>query len=52
MGLEFDFKYALEGIPKILSGLPVTIILAVVVMGVSMPFWILLAAIRGMAKRA
>ena len=51
MGLEFDFTYALEGIPKILSGLPVTVILAVVVMGVSMPFGILLAAIRRSGNR-
>jgi len=46
LALEFDFRYAIEGIPRILSGLPLTIILAVVVIGVSMPFGILLAAAR------
>jgi len=44
--LDFDFKYALEGIPKILSGLPLTILLAVIVMGVSMPVGIGLAGLR------
>jgi len=49
--IEFDFKYAIEGIPKILSGLPITILLAVVVMGVSLPFGILLAGVRRSGHR-
>jgi His/Glu/Gln/Arg/opine family amino acid ABC transporter permease subunit len=44
--LEFDFRYAIEGIPRILSGLPITILLTVVVMGTSLPFGIVLAAAR------
>jgi His/Glu/Gln/Arg/opine family amino acid ABC transporter permease subunit len=48
---EFDFRYALEGIPRILSGLPVTVALAVVVMGTSLPFGILLAGARRSRSR-
>ncbi len=44
--LQFDFRYALEGLPRILSGLPITVLLTVVVMGVSLPFGILLAGAR------
>jgi His/Glu/Gln/Arg/opine family amino acid ABC transporter permease subunit len=44
--IEFDFRYAIEGIPKILLGLPITILLTVVVMAVSLPFGIALAGAR------
>ena len=42
--IEFDFRYAIEGLPKILLGLPITILLTLVVMAVSLPFGILLGA--------
>ncbi|MBM4409454.1 MAG: amino acid ABC transporter permease [Chloroflexi bacterium] len=44
--IEFDFRYAIEGIPQILGGLPITILLTVVVMGASLPFAIVLAGAR------
>lgn len=51
LGLEFDFRYAIEGLPKILSGLPLTVLLTVVVMAVSLPFGIVLAAARRSRNR-
>lgn len=50
-GIQFDFRYALEGIPMILAGLPITILLAVVVMGVSMPAGVVLAGARRSSHR-
>ena len=50
--ISWDFTYALDGLPRILSGLPVTIVLAVIVMGVSMPFGIALAGMRLSGRRA
>ena len=44
--IEFDFRYAIEGIPRILSGLPITVLLTVVVMAASLPFAIMLAGAR------
>jgi His/Glu/Gln/Arg/opine family amino acid ABC transporter permease subunit len=44
--IDFDFRYAIEGLPKILAGLPITILLTVCVMGFSLPFGVLLAGAR------
>lgn len=44
--LSFDFTYAIEGLPRILEGLPITILLALIVMGASMPFGLALAGMR------